>query len=225
MANFYRKSHQLGRSMIEMLGVLAIIGVLSIASISAYSRAMFKYQLNKHAEDFNLLLQNAISFLPNLQREYGNGENNGVALDSLFASTSLLPDSMHYNENGKYIYDIFKKRFTIRYMLYETSNYAAPEYLIHYQLQRSGNKVSPRDKEICRNFMLVSKESFANIFKITLSGGASGEATVYGDLVTERNKKLRNMGPAEIDKFCDSCDSPTGCLLRIYIGHWANIKS
>ena len=36
------KNEQSGRSMGEMLGVLAIIGVLSIGGISGYSRAMSK---------------------------------------------------------------------------------------------------------------------------------------------------------------------------------------
>ena len=87
MANFYRKSSQLGRSMIEMLGVLAIIGVLSIASISAYSQAMFKHQLNQHLESFSLFLNNAISLLPELQRNYH--ENGTTNLGDLFNSTSL----------------------------------------------------------------------------------------------------------------------------------------
>ena len=47
MANFYKKSSQLGRSMIEMLGVLAIIGVLSIAGIAGYTKAMEKWRINK----------------------------------------------------------------------------------------------------------------------------------------------------------------------------------
>ena len=37
----------IGRSMIEMLGVLAIIGVLSVGGIAGYSKAMKKYQANK----------------------------------------------------------------------------------------------------------------------------------------------------------------------------------
>ena len=41
------KNNQFGRSMIEMLGVLAIIGVLSIGGIAGYSKAMFKYKMNK----------------------------------------------------------------------------------------------------------------------------------------------------------------------------------
>ena len=41
------RNDQNGRSMIEMLGVLAIIGVLSVGGISGYSRAMAKYKLTK----------------------------------------------------------------------------------------------------------------------------------------------------------------------------------
>jgi Tfp pilus assembly protein PilE len=36
-----------GRSMIEMLGVLAIIGVLSVGGIAGYSKAMMKIKINK----------------------------------------------------------------------------------------------------------------------------------------------------------------------------------
>lgn len=39
-----------GRSMIEMLGVLAIIGVLSVGGIAGYSKAMMKYKVNKTIE-------------------------------------------------------------------------------------------------------------------------------------------------------------------------------
>ena len=38
------------RSMIEMLGVLAIIGVLSVGGIAGYSKAMMKYRINKTIE-------------------------------------------------------------------------------------------------------------------------------------------------------------------------------
>ena len=36
-----------GRSMIEMLGVLAIVGVLSVGGIAGYSKAMQKYKVNQ----------------------------------------------------------------------------------------------------------------------------------------------------------------------------------
>lgn len=41
------KQEQNGRSMIEMLGVLAIIGVLSVGGIAGYSKAMMKFKINK----------------------------------------------------------------------------------------------------------------------------------------------------------------------------------
>ena len=42
-----RKNCENGRSMVEMLGVLAIIGVLSVGGIAGYSKAMFKHKINK----------------------------------------------------------------------------------------------------------------------------------------------------------------------------------
>jgi len=45
------KNAQSGRSMIEMLGVLAIIGVLSVGGIAGYSKAMMKYKKAKLVPD------------------------------------------------------------------------------------------------------------------------------------------------------------------------------
>lgn len=42
--------NQFGRSMIEMLGVLAIIGVLSVGGISGYKKAMTKFKTNSAIE-------------------------------------------------------------------------------------------------------------------------------------------------------------------------------
>ena len=42
-----RQTNLIGRSMIEMLGVLAIIGVLSVGGIAGYSKAMMQFKINK----------------------------------------------------------------------------------------------------------------------------------------------------------------------------------
>lgn len=57
MKNLY-KNEQSGRSMIEMLGVLAIIGVLSVGGISGYSKAMGKFKLTKAQDQISMLLMN-----------------------------------------------------------------------------------------------------------------------------------------------------------------------
>ena len=54
--------NQNGRSMIEMLGVLAIIGVLSVGGIAGYSKAMTKYRINKTIEQITLIAGNIRSF-------------------------------------------------------------------------------------------------------------------------------------------------------------------
>ena len=41
------KTNESGRSMIEMLGVLAIIGVLSVGGLAGYAKAMSKFKVNK----------------------------------------------------------------------------------------------------------------------------------------------------------------------------------
>ena len=58
---------QRGRSMVEMLGVLAIIGVLSVGGIYGYTVAMNKYKANELVQVANMLRTIADS------REGGNG--------------------------------------------------------------------------------------------------------------------------------------------------------
>mgnify|MGYP006888164090 CR=1 FL=1 len=41
------KYNQIGRSMIEMLGVLAIIAVLSVGGIAGYSKAMQTWKIDR----------------------------------------------------------------------------------------------------------------------------------------------------------------------------------
>lgn len=48
-------TEQSGRSMIEMLGVLAIVGVLSVAGIAGYSKAMAKFKTNKLVDQITSL--------------------------------------------------------------------------------------------------------------------------------------------------------------------------
>ncbi len=51
------KNNESGRSMVEMLGVLAIIGVLSAGALKGYSDAMFKHKVNQTIDIFSRALQ------------------------------------------------------------------------------------------------------------------------------------------------------------------------
>ena len=66
-----------GRSMVEMLGTLAIIGVLSVGAIAGYSYGMDKYRANETINDVMLLGVDVITQasrtggMPNLSAEWG----------------------------------------------------------------------------------------------------------------------------------------------------------
>ena len=68
MNKMCRTNAQGGRSMIEMLGVLAIIGVLSVGGIAGYSKAMTKYRINKTIDQITQISQN-IRILYGRQRQ------------------------------------------------------------------------------------------------------------------------------------------------------------
>ena len=61
------KNLEKGRSMIEMLGVLAIIGVLSVGGIAGYSKAMEKFKLNKTISEYNYMLFGVLEHLDDLK--------------------------------------------------------------------------------------------------------------------------------------------------------------
>ena len=92
----YRYEEQSGRSMIEMLGVLAIIGVLSVGGIAGYSKAMNKFKTNKIADNVSMLVAN-IKTLYAQQNTY-DGLDNLTAVDM-----GVVPDELvqkTYNTDG-----------------------------------------------------------------------------------------------------------------------------
>lgn len=76
-----------GRSMIEMLGVLAIIGVLSVGGIAGYSKAMNKFKTNKIADNVSMIVTN-IRTLYAQQNDYV-GLNNKTAIQM-----GVIPDEL-----------------------------------------------------------------------------------------------------------------------------------
>ena len=76
-----------GRSMIEMLGVLAIVGVLSVGGIAGYSKAMEKFKINKTIEQVAQIATN-IRTLYAQQKDF-SGLNNTTAIQM-----GVVPDEM-----------------------------------------------------------------------------------------------------------------------------------
>lgn len=96
------KLNEKGRSMIEMLGVLAIIGVLSVMGIAGYTKAMQKIKINKTIDHITYMAQRTrIAF--GSQRNYtGLGEGAQVA-DVMFLADLAPKDMLPTDSNGDYM--------------------------------------------------------------------------------------------------------------------------
>ena len=211
-----------GRSMVEMLGVLAIIGVLSIGAIASYSKAMFKYKLNKHAESLNMLLNEAVKLYPDLHRHYGYTLGY-KGLNSFLSKAELIPDGMTYSKQDDRIHDVFQNSYTVDYGVGTRENgNIYIDYYIWSNLHRSGNKLTERDREICRNSILTAKENAGIIVRVELRSELSetqgyNAPSLYGDLANSSTNNLRSASIAKIDELCDSCNSETNCAMVIYL--------
>ena len=106
---------QSGRSMIEMLGVLAIIGVLSVGGIAGYSKAMHKYRINKTIEQITLIAGNVRTFFApqgnydGVHCECNNspcgGQSSGDGCP-VIKKAKILPDEMVVTDNAGLITEI-----------------------------------------------------------------------------------------------------------------------
>ena len=88
-----KKFNEQGRSMVEMLGVLAIIGVLSVGGIAGYSKAMNKYKINKTTDQVSMLVAN-IRTLFSTQGNY-DGLGNGQAV-----KFGIVPNDMYDSKSA-----------------------------------------------------------------------------------------------------------------------------
>ncbi len=93
MCRFKQES---GRSMIEMLGVLAIIGVLSIGGIAGYSKAMEKHKLNKFMSQLKQIVSN-------LYLVFESEKDFGLLVQAnITHKLKIYPDEMYRSGGSSY---------------------------------------------------------------------------------------------------------------------------
>ena len=91
MKTFHKSAAQSGRSMVEMLGVLAIVGVLSVGGIAGYSMAMSKFKITKTIDQVQTIITNMRTLYAS-QRKYtalsaSAAYNMGILTDETYDST------------------------------------------------------------------------------------------------------------------------------------------
>ena len=112
------KNLEIGRSMIEMLGVLAIIGVLSVGGITGYSKAMERFKINKTIDEISTIIANTQTLYAQQKgysvtwtsdaisgtNYYGkyDGFNTKIAWD-----TGIIPEEFKIKNNQNYAQNPF----------------------------------------------------------------------------------------------------------------------
>ena len=202
----YDSIENTGRSMVEMLGVLAIIGVLSVGAIAGYSKAMMKYKLNKQAEQ--------ISWLLNAMYRY----KDLLGQDKHFASfvpylkkLGEIPQEM-IKDNSIYLYDSFGIKYEMRTNgCYQTCEYASLMINITDTYQNF---------DICNNIIETSKafaEQLDHInFWQTKNDDTYTPLYIWGNRRCDNNSQcLKNLNKNDIYNICRLCADKKGCSFNI----------
>ena len=95
----FKGTNESGRSMIEMLGVLAIIGVLSVGGIAGYSQAMSKFKVSKTTDQVQTMVTNIRTLFAG-QRSYDGLAGTGGDYTTAY-TMGILTDETWDKTNKK----------------------------------------------------------------------------------------------------------------------------
>ena len=191
------KNASTGRSMVEMLGVLAIIGVLSVGAIAGYSKAMMKYKLNKQAEQISWLLNVAYRYRNNFGKKH-------MSLVPYFIKLGEIPENM-IKDNSSYVYDIFGSKIIINISGCSSAGICG-SIIMDYKTN------SPSSFELCQNLTNIAKEfhdelSVFNVARYKSGADRSEYAEAYnGTKFCTNNKRcIRDITQEQIYELCRYC--------------------
>ena len=203
-----RQANPLGRSMIEMLGVLAIIGVLSVGGIAGYSKAMTKWKINKTIEDYNYLFAGLIEHKDNFIRSCGGQR---LYLAELVKTLNIVPQN--WQEYTKvHILDPLGNRVVPYIGPTATGGYLVVDINLFSGLQKS----SDYSQELCialfRDVALNMYDSIHTVSPQNTSHSQGGKTAPYYITDCQRvgdsdhiYKCLRDITVAEITDSCREC--------------------
>ena len=144
-----------GRSMVEMLGVLAIIGVLSVGALSGYSKAMMKYKLNKWVEQITSLINIGFRYAGKWSDSAYSVPNN---LTSYYIKLNEIPETMIHSNDPNRIYDIFGNTIQINSSSFQSKTNAGC----------ISSTVSSYAPELCRQIITIAKEYADNLYNLEI---------------------------------------------------------
>lgn len=217
------KNFEQGRSMLEMLGVLAIVGVLSVGGIAGYSKAMEQFKVNKAINQYNMLIFGMLEHLDSIKKE-NKGEI--VGLLGLAKDLSLLPVSWQADERSEYLSGYGNKVTddlgnTIQ-LFFVPNGFAGGTGRMVFSLfmgglsdnENGGQYSAGFSKSFCISVINnVVQPLHANL----LWANIKNHTTLYGDTNCKgkNGKCLNSLTMDDINSMCSYCTKDNLCLLYL----------
>ena len=198
-----------GRSMVEMLGVLAIIGVLSVGAIAGYGKAMFKYKLNKQTEQLNQVIGAIVRYKSSLMinPDSADAPTSDYQLVPMLKKLGEIPKDMYTSPDS-----LIKDSFGVEYHIYNRNTGKSLISLRTYNLDRDESSF-----QICKNLYLIAKEwhqELSSIFVVAYKGDTfSSKGCYLGDNKQSSitcNKRIKDMKLTDLDDICRTAAEEQG---------------
>ena len=195
-----------GRSMIEMLGVLAIIAVLSVGGIAGYSKAMLMWRSNIQRQMLTEIITAAIKMKSNLNAKTTKWED----ITPTLAAMGDIPEGITY-EDG-YLYDKSGIRLHMYYGFQPWTNSDGTPggetcCSVWFYFTQNGAKFAPEVQEFCRNLALASQQAANDV--ILIASWLSTSSHSNGNLLYT-GKTLRTATISEITAKCNQTFEESG---------------
>ena len=216
-----KKAREQGRSMIEMLGVLAIIGVLSVSGIAGYSKAMEKYKVNKAIDEYTYLIYGLLEHLDEIKYSTKLGDGKITPIVKLANDLNLVPSTWSMKENNLDTNqkNLFEDPYNNIIAIYSRNGNLRFDFVL-------GGSQFPDDSSwITENFSTkFCTELVSNVVKPLHSSlellffyrSAGNSSTFYGDKNCSAGRKcLNNISISEIHDNCELCSRKEVCSVTI----------
>lgn len=181
------KRNEFGRSMVEMLGVLAVIGVLSAGAVGGYNKAMSMHKMNKLVEQYEMMMQGLYQHQSALEQLHTEEQNINIV--SYIQNLRLLPPSWQIDGNN--FIDSFKNK------TYVEIGQTWGKISFHIWLLKGQTKM-------CQNLLwqLIKPNSHI-LYYVRVN-----QIYRYGDLHSY-SSKIKDMTLTDANELCSACEEDT----------------
>ena len=201
-----RQTNLLGRSMIEMLGVLAIIAVLTVGGIAGYSKAMEMWKINKLTEEYSMLIFGMMSHIDDARKltVYREGEfGDTTYMNDVAEAESLIPPTWTKNDTRgtRYVTELGNlvgimsrnSKLTIELGFYNYEAFAA-------------DAMSPKFCQSIYDKIIVPLNSSLYVAE-KYNNGLGTISNYYGyDYCANGKKCIKSLTPVQIKTLCKNCN-------------------